>query len=553
MQKKYNHYLLLLILLFSFFIRIWKIDAAPASLNWDEVSHGFNAYSILTTGKDEWSESFPAIFRAYGDYKLPVYVNLVAISESLFGLNPFSVRLPSILAGCITVLFSYLLVKKLFKKEEIALLTALLVAIEPWNLFLSRAALEANVALALIVSGVYFLLSGLEKKNCSLLLGIALFGLSVWTYNSARIFIPLLLIALTLIHKTEFYKIVKSSKSLATFYMLLAIVFLVPMFIQVSSGVGLARYESVQILNDTAIGRIGELRSNLSFDESVERLLFNKATYFAGQFTVNYLKHFSPEFLYLKGGDNYQFNIPNIGLLYLVNAPFLVLGIWRLFKQHGGKKYGKLIIAWLLIAPVASSLTEGAPHTLRSIVMLPIPMILTALGASYVFSRLAKFRWLFVVFALLLFVSFADYFNIYLSSYRVNYSWVWQYGYRQAVDFIKTNYNKYEKIVITKKYGEPHEFVLFYWPWDPSRFQNQDKTRYYQSNWYWVDKFDKFYFVNDWDIPKVGSEFALESGGTFDCASCLLVTSPGNAPENWKKIETINFLDGKIAFEIYEH
>jgi len=95
---------------------------------------------------------------------------------------------------------------------------------------------------------------------------------------------------------------------------------------------------------------------------------------------------------------------------------------------------------------------------------------------------------------------------------------------------------------------------LFYWPWPPKDYQEESgKISYFQSNWYWTDKFDKFYFVNDWDIPKIGSEFVLESGATFDCASCLLVTSPGNAPENWNKLDSIYFLDGKLAFEIYEH
>jgi hypothetical protein len=71
-----------------------------------------------------------------------------------------------------------------------------------------------------------------------------------------------------------------------------------------------------------------------------------------------------------------------------------------------------------------------------------------------------------------------------------------------------------------------------------------------------VDRFDKFYFVNDWEVPKeFGKTFVMESEGEIECNSsdqkCLLVTSPGNAPENWTKLETIYFLDGKPALEIY--
>jgi 4-amino-4-deoxy-L-arabinose transferase-like glycosyltransferase len=138
---------ILLILLASVLLRFWKVDSFPPSLNWDEISHGYNAYSILKTGKDEWGNILPTIFRAYGDYKLPVYIYLTVISEAFLGLTPLAVRLTSILAGISTVVFTYLLAKNIFSKK-VALLSAFLVAIEPWSFFLSRGAFEANLALA---------------------------------------------------------------------------------------------------------------------------------------------------------------------------------------------------------------------------------------------------------------------------------------------------------------------------------------------------------------------------------------------------------------------
>src|SRR3990172_13365559 len=133
---------LVLIVIAAFALRIAAIDKVPPSLNWDEVSHGYNAYSILKSGKDEWGASFPLIFRAYGDYKLPVYIYLTAISEFFFGLNAFAVRLPSVLAGVGTVIFTYFLVKELFKNYPqltiynlLPAITSLLVAVEPWSLF----------------------------------------------------------------------------------------------------------------------------------------------------------------------------------------------------------------------------------------------------------------------------------------------------------------------------------------------------------------------------------------------------------------------------------
>jgi hypothetical protein len=145
---------------------------------------------------------------------------------------------------------------------------------------------------------------------------------------------------------------------------------------------------------------------------------------------------------------------------------------------------------------------------------------------------------------------------VYSTSYKTNYSWAWQYGYKDAVTYATENYKAFDKIIVTKKYGEPHEFFLFYGKIDPTLYKNDSQlNRYTQSNWWWVDGFDKYVFVNDWQIPKVGSVFITESKKQFDCGTirCLLITSPENVPANWKRIKTIYFLDQKPAFELYEN
>src|SRR5512146_3517555 len=92
--EKIDPYLFVIIIAAAL-LRFINLNAMPPALNWDEVSHGYNAYSILTTGKDEWGVSFPTIFRAYGDYKLPAYIYLTAVSEKFLGVDAFAVRLPS--------------------------------------------------------------------------------------------------------------------------------------------------------------------------------------------------------------------------------------------------------------------------------------------------------------------------------------------------------------------------------------------------------------------------------------------------------------------------
>lgn len=121
---------LLLILVLSFFLRTYKINTNPPSLDWDEASIGYNAYSLLKTGADEYGYKLPLSIRSFGDYKPPVYIYLDVPSVAFFGLNETGVRFPSALFGFLSVLVIYLLVKEVFdtwdsdKKEKLALTAA---------------------------------------------------------------------------------------------------------------------------------------------------------------------------------------------------------------------------------------------------------------------------------------------------------------------------------------------------------------------------------------------------------------------------------------------
>jgi 4-amino-4-deoxy-L-arabinose transferase-like glycosyltransferase len=546
MKKKTLAFILGLILLISFGLRFYHLTDNPPSLNWDEVSHGYNAYSILKTGADEWGNSWPGIFRAYGDYKLPVYIYTTALSVSIFGLNDFAVRFPSAAAGVLSVLFVYLLVQKLFKNQKAALLAAFFLAISPWHLFTSRAAFEANLALFLALAGFYFFLQGLEKK-WRLPLGVFLLGLSVHTYNSARVFVPLMLTAIFFLYRHNLKKIVKIRKKETILNSAVLILFLVSLAASFLSPTGWARFRWVKILDQGAINRINMARGSSDLPSPLPRLIHNKATYFTIGFTQNYLANFSPKYLFFKGGANYQYNIPGYGIIYPVQIPLILFGLYYLFKERK-KKESKLMILWWLLAVVPAAATQENPHVLRTILVLPIPQILAALGffQFWSFFKKRKFAvWLLTgVYGILLIFFVFRFLTGYFGSYRKTYSWAWQYGYKQAAQYIEKNYNRYQRIYMTKYYGEAHEFLLFYLKWDPASYvKDPALKRYIGTDWYWVDSFDKFVFIDDEKIK--GRVMYDEISGPE-----LLITTPGNYPENWQKFETIYFLDGKPAFEI---
>ena len=161
---------LLLIVFLAVGVRFWKLGDYPA-LNADEASIGYDAYSLLTTGKDQHGNSWPVSFQSFNDYKPGLYIYLAVPSVALFGLNEWSVRVPGALAGVGTVLILYLLVIELGRYHSpttshklLATTAMFLLAISPWHIHFSRGGWEVNVATFFIVLGIFFFLKSHAKS-----------------------------------------------------------------------------------------------------------------------------------------------------------------------------------------------------------------------------------------------------------------------------------------------------------------------------------------------------------------------------------------------------
>lgn len=538
MEKK-TLSILFVVVIIGFLLRFVNLISTPPSLNWDEVSHGYNAYSILKTGVDQWGQKFPTLnFRAYGDYPTTLNLYLTIPFIFVFGLSAFAIRFPHALLGVLTIISTYFLVWGITKKRDVSLLSAFFVAVGPWYVFTSRFVLQSNLSVFLLATSAALFFNR-EKNKYLFPFSLLFFTLTLFSYHTTRIFSPLFLLGALFVYRNE----IKSKLIYVS-----ALLFLVmSIFILVNPNTR-ARSKYLTFFDQGAINKIESMQNKYG------RVLVNKLTYSVYKFGTNYISYFSPKFLFFSGGTQYQFSIPNFGLIYPINLAFFYIGlmvlVWRSLKE----KNFRILLLWLILAPIPASLTNESYAVIRATTMLPIPEILIAFGFYFILDRLTKQHQLFTmsIYIVIVFVSLENYLVNYFTSYRTNYSYAWQYGYKETVSYAKENYRKYDKIIITKKYGEPHEYFLFFWPWDPVKYQNDTgKVAFFQSNWYWVDKFDKFYFVNDWQVK----ELRLESGGFVDCEKnrCLLITSPSNYPTNWKKLKTINFLNDKPVFEIYEN
>ena len=250
--------LLGIILFIAAILRLWDLGNVPISPDWDEAALGYNAYSILHTGRDEYSKFLPIILRSFDDYKPALYAYFAIPPIALFGLNTFAVRFPSAVFGILAVIGTFFLVKELFPKAKqfsifnfqfsIAEIVAFLLAISPWHIQFSRIAFESNVGLTFNIFSAVFFLKGL-KKPWFLLLSSFLMAINIYIYQSEKVFSPILLLLLIVIFRKEFFAI---SKKYTIVFVLIGILVCLPMLvITVSDKNALGRAKGVSIFSES--------------------------------------------------------------------------------------------------------------------------------------------------------------------------------------------------------------------------------------------------------------------------------------------------------------
>ncbi len=548
-MKHQKFYFLAGIVVLAFFLRVYRVVEVPPSLNWDEVSIGYNAYSILKTGRDEWGEQFPVFFKSYGEYKLPVQIYGSIPGIAIFGLNDFGVRITPVIYGTLTVLIVFLLGSFLFRSSIIGLISAFLLAISPWHLHLTRASFESSFALFWFILGLWLLVKGTEKSKWWLAAVFPL-AVSIYTYNTERVFVPLFLAFLTVI----FWKSITKSKMVFILAVIIFVITMIPMVPFIVSGQSNARYKLVSITDDPGLVlRINESRGLSKLPSPLPVLIHNKVTYTSVTFINNYLSHFTPQFLFLTGAPHKQHHVQGIGQLYLFQAPFLLLGLYLLFKRK--ERYRQMLVGWVLLAFIPVSVTnDSIPHALRTLVAVPAYQFFSAYGIYAVFDWIRHHRAKLlvpsvVILTTIIGVSCYQYFYNYHYIYPVAYSRDWQYGYKQIVDYIDRNKDKYDLIIFTRSIGEPHMFTLFYLQYDPYKYQTDPNlNRFETHDWIRVLNFDKYYFP---DLTDEGTRY-FDIIRKYPNKKLLFIGKPIDFPDDTPRVFSVKLLNGNEDFDVVE-
>lgn len=550
---KMKKYLVILVVLLALFLRIFELGKYPTGLLWDEAALGYNAYSILKTGRDEYGQFLPLIFKSFGDHKPGFYIYLTIPSVAIFGLNELAVRLPSAVFGALSVLALYFLIKEalggLAKKSALPLIAAILLAINPWHLNFSRGAWELNLMTFELLGGLLFLVQYLNyRQKRSLYFSGFFWLLALFTYQSAKALVPALLLGVALFFRAQLKAVALKPKIGFTAVFLAGFLFF--NFLTATDG----RSGRIKVMSVFSYPRSGEETQMIQAQDNGSKLAWSlfhgSPVFFLRGVAGRYLNYFSGKFLFFTGDwSNARNGVFYHGLFYFIDLVFLIWGLGVLFRKKR-LPLENLMIYWLLLAPVPSALTRDIISSVRSFTLV-IPLIFViSLGLEACFDWInRKGSWRFLGYLalgasyLLLFARFLDLYFVHDPVLNAE-DRLW--GYKEVVNYIEPLVGGKERVIFTTKYGQPYIFYLFYTQYDPARYQKQARLKENaQGDVGEVERIGKIEFRKIYWPDDRGIKNSLFVGDEFDLPTVDTVNQEGILA-----LRDFRYPSGKVAFRV---
>lgn len=440
------------ILVLAIVVRGISFGAQPAGTYWDETAIWADARALVATGRDiHGLPGWQLIFPSYGDYKMPVLIWLSAASIGLFGNSIFALRLPSLLAGIITVFLTILLAKRLWPKRPlIAYLAGLAIALAPWSIIFSKTAFEGHVAQCLLAAAAWCLLH--SKKGLGWIIAGTILGVvATYTYFSVRFVWPAVVLATLFVVSTEQIKTLKTAslRSLTTLLLKQLIVpllgfalLLLPMMrapFYAESNQFRLNADSVLKMQDWPIvsNRYRELAGNTPIDRGI----FHRNWLMGQELLANYADHLDLSYLFLYGDSNLRHGTGQHGLFLWFWLPAFMAGIIVLWYKQ--PLFAAALSLWWLVALLPASVPENTPHALRSLnALVPISLMI-GFGAEWLVTSLhhnvlsVKLRGIYLsILIALLGLQIGEFLLYYHTSYQQAAKAAWQTGFKQTISVV---------------------------------------------------------------------------------------------------------------------
>jgi len=412
-------------------LRLVFLAQNPNGFYSDEASTGYDAFSLLATGRDRFGQIWPFFARSFGDYNESLYRFLTVPSVACFGLNEFAVRLPAALAGVLTIPAVYFMGRELFDRRA-GLVAACFLACSPWHIQFSRIGFRAVLFPLCFGWGLYFFIRGL-KKTSHLGAAAALLALSLYTYSSARVFVPLFTIAAVVL----FIGRLRRQWRMAVPSALLFLGVLTALGVYWVSPNGMARAR--QALTPQPVNWL-----------------------------KNYLSYFSPAFFFLEGDTHLRHSPCGVGELHIMEALTLAAGVVYLVLHP--RREHLLLMVWLVLYPIPAALTEPS-HALRGIIGAPALALISAAGIVGALRWTGqRFRRLTGGALAVCFAACVVWFGYqYFVRYPLNSTVAWQHGMRRAVSHAAGG--RFQRVILSGRFTAPEIFVLFYLRVPPDEYQ----------------------------------------------------------------------------------
>jgi len=473
------------------FFRLWMLDSLPGELHRDEASIGYNAYGLLMAGHDEYGVAMPFNFRAFGEYKLPGLIYLTVPFIYFFGLTEWAIRLPTALAGILTIPVFFWYIRELGYSKRIAYIGTILLTLSFWHISQSRNVYEPMVGLLWSTLAISTWLKA-QRQPVWAIASIGFYLLSSVFYNVPWILLPIVFVAISFsTHTTNMFK-------KKFFIGALALVAVCGIGVGVAlQGVNESR-SSVTVFNNQ---ELTEKSTDFLFATLVAGVPSKLARVVEYPLTLqlqtlfsSYLSSFNPAYLFSLGDVNPWHNLRSI---FLGNFnPVLLLpmlaGIFVLTQQWH-KPSSRFLAILIVLTPVVSGLTVEAPITNRLLDFHLALVILAAVGADYLLSisTTNSRKFLFAVVGGAYLAFFCLFFMRYYFTYNYTLDYRWNPGIKSMFKTLQPLEESYD-VIYVHGWDLSYIFMAFFYPLNPTEFA--DSAQRYVSGFDTVGQFKKYYF-----------------------------------------------------------
>lgn len=497
-------WILYAILIAAGLLRLVGLTVAPPGLNQDEAANAWNAWCLLRTGVDQHGTAWPVFsFREIGSYRSTLYMYLVMPFQVLFGPGSLGVRLPNAIGGVALVALTYFVAERLATRA-IGLLAAGLVAIQPWNLYMSRWGNEGGLTGFLAIVPLAGLLWAnlpparvdarmLPRPVVGLVAGL-LTGLACYGYPAARLFIPIFLVALALIQLPTWIQVVRSQRgrlAATGFFVGFAALFGPLAWMHVYRG-------------DVMNVRGRQVRAWMESDP------WPRALEIAG---VRYAYHFQPGFLF-RAGDDYDEIWPvGWGVLPGATLPLMALGVFWLVRRRELRHAGAVLLVWLILYPAGDVVSwhYQSAHAMRAAPGMALAAILAAVGLVETWVALASSR------VRILRLTLASIVSVFLLAQSAAFGWhifevrpkegrtgtVFHVDLVEACRWLAPRLGEFEAVYFTvAEFNLPYIVMSCSLPLAPERWGVEPREYKVENSWLYYSRVGNLHFLYDCSAPE---------------------------------------------------